>query len=85
MSRSRPKKKAVYTPPPTAPGPRKRPPSPGWVGATIAALFLIGIVWLVLYYTTSGGVIGQRAFGGWNVFVGFAFICGGFGLATRWR
>lgn len=64
---------------------RKRPQSPPWVGATILALFAIGIVWLVLYYTTGGGIVGQRALGGWNVLVGFGFIIGGFGLSTQWH
>jgi Cell division protein CrgA len=64
---------------------RKRGSSPPWFGAAIVAMFGLGVLWLVLYYTTSGGVVGQRDLGGWNILVGFGFICAGFGLATQWR
>jgi hypothetical protein len=63
---------------------RKRPPSPPWVGISILVLFGIGIVYLVLYYITGGGVLGQQSLGGWNILVGFAFIVAGFGMLTQW-
>jgi hypothetical protein len=64
---------------------RKKGRSPTWFAATMVAMFALGVLWLVLYYTTSGGVVGQRSLGGWNLLVGFGFICAGFGLATQWR
>ena len=69
-------------PPPTR---RKPPPSPPWYGAAMSACFVIGIAWLVVYYVTNGGIVGQRVLDAWNLVVGFAFICVGFALATRWR
>ena len=83
-SRRRKKKsQPVYTPPPTKSA--KNMVSPPWVGPTILALFGVGVVWLVTYYVTNGGIIGQQSLGRWNVPIGFGFILGGFGLATQWR
>jgi hypothetical protein len=63
---------------------RKRAPSPPWVGISILTLFGIGIVYLVLYYVTGGGVLGQQKLGGWNILIGFGFIVAGFGMLTQW-
>lgn len=81
-SRRRKKPAQIYTPPPKR-SPNKTP-SPPWYGGLILALFGIGVVWLVLYYTTNG-TLPVSALNGWNVLVGFGFIIGGFGLSTRWR
>jgi hypothetical protein len=64
--------------------PKRRPPSPPWVGISILVLFAIGIVYLVLYYVTGGGILGQQHLGGWNILVGFGFIIAGFGMLTQW-
>jgi hypothetical protein len=47
-------------------------------------LFLIGIVWLVLFYVTGGDLpIGPLH--NWNLLIGFGFIIAGFGTSTQWR
>jgi hypothetical protein len=46
---------------------------------------LLGLFWIVTYYTTQNGVPGISALGAWNLVVGFAFIVASLGLATRWR
>lgn len=76
---------AAARPAPVAPGRRKRRTSPGWMGALIVALFVLGIAWLALYYTTNGNAPVQDALHAWNILIGFGLICGGFGLATQWR
>lgn len=63
---------------------KKRPPSPPWVGISILVLFGIGIAYLVVYYVTGGGVLGQQDLGGWNILIGFGFIVAGFGMLTQW-
>lgn len=85
MPASRRRKRAAYTPPPTTTSIRKRPPSPPWVGASILGLFVFGITYLVLYYVTGGGILGQQRLGGWNILVGFSFIVAGFGMLTQWQ
>lgn len=87
VSRRRKKKSAsVDVAPATAPkrtGPP--PPSPPWYGGLILAMFVLGIVWLLVYYLSNGGVLGLENLGGWNLMVGFGFVVVGLALATRWR
>lgn len=61
------------------------PPSPPWYGGLILAMFVLGIVWLLVYYLSNGGVLGLEKLGGFNLLVGFSFVVVGLGLATRWR
>ncbi len=86
ISRRRKKKStpAVVTPATRA----KRtapPPSPPWYGGLILAMFVLGIVWLLVYYLSNGGVLGLESLGGFNLLIGFGFVVVGLGLATRWR
>jgi hypothetical protein len=61
------------------------PPSPPWYGGLILAMFVLGIVWLLVYYLSNGGVLGLENLGGWNLMIGFGFVVVGLGLSTRWR
>ncbi|HEX7354792.1 MAG TPA: cell division protein CrgA [Mycobacteriales bacterium] len=85
MPESRRRKRTAYTAPTGTTSLKKRPPSPPWVGASILALFVIGIVYLVLYYVTGGGVLGQQHLHGWNILIGFGFIVAGFAMLTQWN
>lgn len=83
MPKSRVRKKSVYTPPAGNAVTRKKYGSP-LTGPFMAAFFLIGVAWLVVYYATQGSAP-VPAFGSWNLLVGFGFAIAGFVLATRWR
>ena len=83
MPKSRVRKKTVYTPPP--PKSAKRKVSAPWVGPAIVACLIIGLAWIVVFYTTQNGIPGLSALGSWNLVVGFAFIIAGVTLSTRWR
>jgi hypothetical protein len=48
------------------------------------ALFLIGLVWIVTYYVTSGSYP-VESWRNWNILVGFGFIAAGFGVSTQWK
>ncbi|EHM30775.1 putative septation inhibitor protein [Streptomyces sp. W007] len=48
------------------------------------ALFLIGLVWIVVFYVTEGD-LPVDALGNWNIVVGFGFIAGGFAVSTQWK
>jgi cell division protein CrgA len=61
------------------------PPSPPWYGGLILAMFVLGIVWLLVYYLSNGGVLGLESLGGFNLLIGFGFVVVGLALATRWR
>jgi formate/nitrite transporter FocA (FNT family) len=83
VPKSRVRQKAVYTPPQAKTA--KRKVSPPWVGPGIVAGLIIGLAWIVVYYSTNDDVPGMSALGAWNLVVGFAFIIGAVILATTWR
>jgi hypothetical protein len=79
---SRIRRKSAYTPPPTKSSGSVG--SPPWLVPAMVALFLIGLLWIVVYYVTQTDYpIG--ALDNWNMLVGFVFIIAGFVLATRWK
>ncbi|HTW19650.1 MAG TPA: cell division protein CrgA [Mycobacteriales bacterium] len=82
MPKSRVRTKAAYTPPPTR-SVKKRVSAP-WVGPLMLGCFLVGIVWLVLFYVT-GGSLPIKSIANWNLLVGFGFIIAGFVTSTQWR
>jgi hypothetical protein len=85
MPESRGRRQTTYTPPGRGTTTRKKkPPSPPWVGASILAMFGLGIAYLLVYYLSSGNYP-ISSIQGWNIFVGFAFIIAGFGALTQWR
>ncbi|HEX3828060.1 MAG TPA: cell division protein CrgA [Sporichthyaceae bacterium] len=59
-------------------------PSDGWVAPTMCGLFLTGLVWIVVYYVSSGGYP-IPVISNWNLLVGFGFITAGFVTSTQWR
>ncbi len=88
MPESKGRKKAVYTPPPTSKGERKvaRIGSPSWLAPTMVALFCIGLAYIVIFYIAGSSIpVMQDLSPLVNVGIGFAFIAGGFFLATRWK
>jgi hypothetical protein len=82
VPKSRSRAKVAYTPPPTRS--TKKRVSPPWLAPLMIGLFLIGIVWLVLYYVT-GGSLPVKSLGAANLAVGFGFIIAGFITSTQWR
>ncbi len=58
--------------------------SPAWLAPTMVAGFLIGLLWIVIFYVTQTQYPIPGT-GAWNMIIGFSFIGLGFSLATRWR
>ena len=83
MPESRTRKKAVYTPP--TPKKAASKTSPPWIAPSAVGAFIIGLVWIVVYYSTNQSFPGMSALGAWNLVVGFLFIIAGVGLLTQWR
>ena len=83
MPKSRVRRKAAYTPPPTKSATKVA--GKPWVGPAMGVFFLIGIAWLVTYYITGANMPLFDSLDDWNLLVGFGFICVGFGLATKWH
>ena len=81
MPKSRTRTKSVYTPPARA---AKAKVSPRWLAPTMVGAFLVGLVWIIVFYVSSES-LPVGAIGAWNLVVGFVFLVGGLGLATKWR
>ncbi|MDP9396676.1 MAG: cell division protein CrgA [Actinomycetota bacterium] len=58
--------------------------SPRWLVPLMLGFFLVGLLWIVVYYITAGA-FPVPALGNWNIAVGFGFISVGFVLSTQWR
>ncbi len=91
MPESKGRKKTPYTPPPSK-GERKfaKIGSPGWLAPVMVACFVIGLVYIVVFYVAGSQIpfmnsIGGSANGLVNVGIGFGFIIVGFILSTRWK
>jgi hypothetical protein len=89
MPKSKVRKKAPYTAAPSTAG---RPhageavrPSAPWYPVVMAALLLIGLAYIVVYYMAGGSVPVMKDIGSWNFAVGFGFLVLGLGMAVRWR
>jgi hypothetical protein len=64
-------------------------PSPTWYPIVMAAVLLIGLAYLVVYYLTSSGtdphipLMGD--IGNWNFAIGFGVMVIGLIMAVKWR
>lgn len=84
MPESRRRKKDSYVPKNVALAPAPPKESPRWLAPAMVAGFLIGLIWIVVFYITSTRYP-IPSIGAWNMVVGFGFISVGFALSTRWR
>jgi len=58
--------------------------SPRWLVPVMLTCFLVGLLWIVLYYLAPEMPL-LSTLGGWNMLIGFGLIMVGFGLSTKWR
>ncbi|MGI5481799.1 cell division protein CrgA [Streptomyces lavendofoliae] len=85
MPKSRIRKKAEFTPPPSAKQATNiKLTSRSWVAPVMLALFAIGLAWIVVFYVTDGS-LPVESLGNLNIVVGFGFIAAGFGVSTQWK
>ena len=84
MPKSRIRKKADFTPPPSKNATAIKLGGRGWVAPLMLAFFVLGLAWIVLFYVTQGS-LPVDALGNWNIVVGFGFIAGGFVVSTQWK
>jgi hypothetical protein len=84
VPKSRIRKKADFTPPPSKTTAIKLRTGRGWVAPLMLAFFMIGLAWIVIFYVTQGS-LPIHALNNWNIVVGFGFIAGGFVVSTQWK
>lgn len=59
-------------------------PSPPWLAPLMVGLFVLGLLWIVIYYVSNGG-LPIDALDNYNLVIGLGFIIGGFIASTQWR
>lgn len=64
-------------------------PSPTWYPIVMAAVLVLGLAYMVVYYLTSSGksphVPIMATLGAWNFAIGFGVMLLGLVMAVRWR
>ncbi len=83
MPKSRIRRRFAFTPPQERSN-AVRVGSPRWLAPLMVAFFVIGLLWVVVYYVTQTEYPIEKL-GLWNMFIGFGLIMVGFGLSTRWK
>ena len=86
MPKSKVRRKAAYTPPPSGRTPVKvaGPTHPVYV-AVMLGLMLLGLAWLVVNYLAGDKISFMIQLGAWNFVIGFALIVVGLLMTMRWR
>jgi hypothetical protein len=60
-------------------------PSPRWYPIVMAAILVLGLAWIVVYYLAGSSVPLMKDLGAWNFAVGFGLMVIGLGMAVRWH
>ena len=86
MPKSRSRKKPVTSTPPGGPSARG---GPGivkrWAAPAMLTCWLLGLIWVVLYYVLQDDLPLTGDLGGWNLMIGMGLIGVGFIFATQWE
>ncbi|MFJ3957329.1 cell division protein CrgA [Arthrobacter sp. NPDC090010] len=59
-------------------------PTPTWYKVVMFGLMILGLLWIMVFYITSGQWP-VPPLGGWNIGAGFGLLLLGFLMTTRWR
>lgn len=57
--------------------------NPKWLLPTALTLLVLGPVWIIVYYISSGSY--PLPIGHWNIGIGFVFLMSSMILFTRWK
>lgn len=83
-SRLRKKNRSAASEPPaaraSAPGMAKR-----WAAPAMLTCWLLGLIWVVVYYVAGTQIPGMSELGNWNLLIGMGLIAVGFVFATQWE
>ena len=56
-----------------------------WAAPAMLTCWLLGLIWVVLYYVLQDDLPLTGDLGGWNLIIGMALIAVGFVFATQWE
>jgi hypothetical protein len=83
VPKSRIRRRTAFTPPPQRSN-AVRVGSPRWLAPLMVICFVLGLVWVVVFYVTQTDYP-IHSIGNANMLVGFGLIAIGFVLSTRWK
>ena len=82
MPESSSRKKTTYTP--KAKKSAAKIGSPRWVAPLMVTFFVLGLLWIVVYYIAPDAPF-LASLSYWNVVIGFVLIGFGFVVSTKWK
>ena len=56
-----------------------------WVPWVFVPLGILGVIWLIVFYVTSGNIWGMRTLGQWNLLIGVGLMAAAFIVSTAWK
>jgi len=81
---SRPRKKAEYTPPSGSKSAR-RVGGGRWVAPAMVTCWILGLIWIVVFYLAGEDIPFMRDLDSWNLLIGMGLVVLGFIFSTRWE
>jgi len=64
---------------------RRGPASRRWVPPTFITAFLLGVLWLIVFYVAGNMIPVMSDLGNWNILVGMGLMAVSFIIATLWK
>lgn len=55
-----------------------------WVAPAMLACWLLGLIWLVVFYVAGQDIPVMRDLNNWNLLIGMGLIAVGFVVSTQW-
>jgi uncharacterized membrane protein len=83
-SSSREKKKKSAAEKPQKTPKRPRTSSRPWVAPLMLGCWLLGLIWLVVFYVAGQDIPFMNDLGNWNLLIGMGLIAVGFVVSTQW-
>jgi hypothetical protein len=84
-----PAKRAAAAEESTTSKPRKAPKpvkiGNRWAAPLMVACAVIGLVWIVAFYTAGNDIPVMKDLESWNLVIGMGFIVAAFGFAMKWE
>jgi hypothetical protein len=64
---------------------KPRTTSRRWVAPLMLGCWLLGLIWLVVFYVAGPDIPYMRDLGNWNFAIGFALMIAGLLMTMRWK
>ena len=84
MPESRSRRRQRFTPQTERTAPRPSAAS-RWIAPAMVACWVVGLLWIVVWYVAGDRIGFLNALGNWNLLIGLGLILLGFVFAVRWE